>query len=228
MAEFAMVEAARRLAAHDQSHPDPGTHGDVREIVEPAPRAPAHLCQCSSVDVRVDCNGHTGSRPKLRPHVRTGPARLRRRQHMTMGWRRAVDVDWAEAGDAQRRKAERGPPLAQYIFDRTERRIRRGGRNHLPREHLFRATCNERDAFGAAEFDACEIHAALERKMVGVARIELATPAMSTQCSTTELHAHPGQPNGLEKRHLGRGFERRNPVLTEVEGAPFRGYKRPC
>src|SRR5690606_6319915 len=25
--------------------------------------------------------------------------------------------------------------------------------------------------------------------MVGVARIELATPAMSTQCSTTELHA---------------------------------------
>ncbi|MDB5681719.1 MAG: hypothetical protein JWO16_1524 [Sphingomonas bacterium] len=28
--------------------------------------------------------------------------------------------------------------------------------------------------------------------MVGVARIELATPAMSTQCSTTELHAHEG------------------------------------
>ena len=25
--------------------------------------------------------------------------------------------------------------------------------------------------------------------VVGVARIELATPAMSTQCSTTELHA---------------------------------------
>ena len=30
-------------------------------------------------------------------------------------------------------------------------------------------------------------------KMVGVARIELATPAMSTQCSTTELHAHAFQ-----------------------------------
>ncbi len=30
-------------------------------------------------------------------------------------------------------------------------------------------------------------------KMVGVARIELATPAMSTQCSTTELHAHSGR-----------------------------------
>ncbi len=27
-------------------------------------------------------------------------------------------------------------------------------------------------------------------EMVGVARIELATPAMSTQCSTTELYAH--------------------------------------
>ena len=32
--------------------------------------------------------------------------------------------------------------------------------------------------------------------MVGVARIELATPAMSTQCSTTELHAHSGVPLG--------------------------------
>ena len=31
-------------------------------------------------------------------------------------------------------------------------------------------------------------------KMVGVARIELATPAMSTQCSTTELHAHTAMP----------------------------------
>ena len=30
--------------------------------------------------------------------------------------------------------------------------------------------------------------------MVGVARIELATPAMSTQCSTTELHAHTEGP----------------------------------
>ena len=30
----------------------------------------------------------------------------------------------------------------------------------------------------------------LLENMVGVARIELATPAMSTQCSTTELYAH--------------------------------------
>jgi hypothetical protein len=30
--------------------------------------------------------------------------------------------------------------------------------------------------------------------MVGVARIELATPAMSTQCSTTELYAHAARP----------------------------------
>ena len=29
-----------------------------------------------------------------------------------------------------------------------------------------------------------------KENMVGVARIELATPAMSTQCSTTELYAH--------------------------------------
>ena len=32
--------------------------------------------------------------------------------------------------------------------------------------------------------------------MVGVARIELATPAMSTQCSTTELHARGGALSG--------------------------------
>ena len=39
--------------------------------------------------------------------------------------------------------------------------------------------------------------ACLRPFMVGVARIELATPAMSTQCSTTELHAHTaGVPRG--------------------------------
>jgi hypothetical protein len=36
--------------------------------------------------------------------------------------------------------------------------------------------------------------------MVGVARIELATPAMSTQCSTTELHAHNGDYLGVPWR----------------------------
>jgi hypothetical protein len=48
--------------------------------------------------------------------------------------------------------------------------------------------------------------------MVGVARIELATPAMSTQCSTTELHAHSGW-------QLDGGIGRCKPVLSEVEGA---------
>ena len=43
--------------------------------------------------------------------------------------------------------------------------------------------------------------------MVGVARIELATPAMSTQCSTTELHAHGSCANsggwwGVQARNL--------------------------
>lgn len=49
--------------------------------------------------------------------------------------------------------------------------------------------------------------------MVGVARIELATPAMSTQCSTTELHAHCAG-------HLERGSGSRNPRRAD--------YKRPC
>ncbi len=38
--------------------------------------------------------------------------------------------------------------------------------------------------------------------MVGVARIELATPAMSTQCSTTELHAHVAHANISTRRGL--------------------------
>src|SRR5690606_11635004 len=41
--------------------------------------------------------------------------------------------------------------------------------------------------------------------MVGVGRIELPTPAMSTQCSTTELYARtiPGCPRcGRQARHL--------------------------
>ena len=51
--------------------------------------------------------------------------------------------------------------------------------------------------------------------MVGVARIELATPAMSTQCSTTELHAHTegplrsdfGQGKALQAAVLVLGLE---------------------
>jgi hypothetical protein len=37
--------------------------------------------------------------------------------------------------------------------------------------------------------------------MVGVARIELATPAMSTQCSTTELYAHTAGPLAGRSRY---------------------------
>lgn len=47
--------------------------------------------------------------------------------------------------------------------------------------------------------------------MVGVARIELATPAMSTQCSTTELHAHA-------EAHVARGPGARNPGLPPARG----------
>ena len=44
--------------------------------------------------------------------------------------------------------------------------------------------------------------------MVGVGRIELPTPAMSTQCSTTELYAHvfTSKPGGGGSLYLpGRG-----------------------
>jgi hypothetical protein len=47
--------------------------------------------------------------------------------------------------------------------------------------------------------------------MVGVARIELATPAMSTQCSTTELHAHAAIA-------LAPAREAGNPVRLELAG----------
>ena len=43
--------------------------------------------------------------------------------------------------------------------------------------------------------------------MVGVARIELATPAMSTQCSTTELHAHTGYRRQESGGHLEAAFK---------------------
>jgi hypothetical protein len=52
-----------------------------------------------------------------------------------------------------------------------------------------------RDIFGTAGVQAIKKARQLHEPaslstLVGVARIELATPAMSTQCSTTELHAH--------------------------------------
>ena len=45
--------------------------------------------------------------------------------------------------------------------------------------------------------------------MVGVARIELATPAMSTQCSTTELHAHAA-------RHVASALSPCNPEGSQL------------
>src|SRR5688572_412107 len=59
--------------------------------------------------------------------------------------------------------------------------------------------------------------------MVGVARIELATPAMSTQCSTTELHAHTGNRRLLFGGHLEGAFKGRFPIPQGVKVAVLRG-----
>ena len=55
--------------------------------------------------------------------------------------------------------------------------------------------------------------------MVGVARIELATPAMSTQCSTTELHAHPGQPMWLGEAAFREQIGKAQPPFVGLEAA---------
>src|SRR6185503_15269895 len=59
------------------------------------------------------------------------------------------------------------------------------------------------------------------KKMVGVARIELATPAMSTQCSTTELHAHPDQPMWLGEAAFREQLRKAQPGFRPT-------YSRPC
>src|SRR6476659_8501343 len=55
--------------------------------------------------------------------------------------------------------------------------------------------------------------------MVGVARIELATPAMSTQCSTTELHAHPGKPMRLGSRAFREQLRKAQPEFSALQPA---------
>jgi hypothetical protein len=54
--------------------------------------------------------------------------------------------------------------------------------------------------------DTAATHDITEEKMVGVARIELATPAMSTQCSTTELYAHTAGPLAGPSVHGNRSI----------------------
>ena len=61
--------------------------------------------------------------------------------------------------------------------------------------------------------------------MVGVARIELATPAMSTQCSTTELHAHPGQPMRLGEAAFREQLRKAQPSCYRCA---FGLQSRPC
>ena len=68
--------------------------------------------------------------------------------------------------------------------------------------------------------------------MVGVARIELATPAMSTQCSTTELHAHVAVQLQGEGRPLTKGSRLRKRCRTVCvrycrSHAPVRTCGRP-
>ena len=58
----------------------------------------------------------------------------------------------------------------------------------------LRRTCAEDGVDGHSDGEAEKMDKIRGGKMVGVARIELATPAMSTQCSTTELHAHRSAP----------------------------------
>ena len=64
------------------------------------------------------------------------------------------------------------------------------------------------------------------RKMVGVARIELATPAMSTQCSTTELHAH-ADPFKAALR-LVPGASQRRAARGARRVCRCRAQSRPC
>ena len=58
--------------------------------------------------------------------------------------------------------------------------------------------------------------------MVGVARIELATPAMSTQCSTTELHAHFAAAAPGEGWPLPKAFPARKHLLRQI-----KNFRRP-
>jgi hypothetical protein len=57
---------------------------------------------------------------------------------------------------------------------------------------ILRRQCS--DNIGKSLGTGVDLPLEIKGKMVGVARIELATPAMSTQCSTTELHAHAAVP----------------------------------
>jgi hypothetical protein len=75
-------------------------------------------------------------------------------------------------------------------------------------------------SFTAQRSEAAAPDATQAEKMVGVARIELATPAMSTQCSTTELHAHTGNRRGVPAPSLEGAFKRR-------AGNPQGGKRRP-
>ena len=54
---------------------------------------------------------------------------------------------------------------------------------------------------------------------MGVARIELATPAMSTQCSTTELHAHTFVPANRTTRSLATHGQYRKPAKSRCHAS---------
>ncbi len=62
--------------------------------------------------------------------------------------------------------------------------------------------------------------------MVGVARIELAAPAMSTQCSTTELHAHSERSGPYASLGFGASDKWQN-IIEALALSPDRTCDRP-
>jgi len=129
----------------------------VRRSVTLAPKqgAPAVLAERGAIDVGVEGDGD-GERAEGADDVRAGPARLGRRGDEAECRRATVEIDRAEAGDA-----DRGDALgvrAEEVGHAPERLGRRGGGDARLGADVRGAGADDAADARAAGLDAAELH----------------------------------------------------------------------
>jgi hypothetical protein len=157
VSELGVIHAEQRLAANDAADADAGAHGDVREIVQRAARAPAAFRKRRAVHVGVEAHGNAGAPAETARDVGIAPAGLRRRRDETLRRGIGAQIDGPERGDTERaRGAVLLAPAVEHRLDLPQGLFAFAGRQPLDGAHVLGTGAEDAHALGAAELDTRE------------------------------------------------------------------------
>ena len=211
-----MAETARRPSVDDQANADSGSDRDVGKIVEAAPSAPSHLGKRGPVDVGIEQRRHSRHLGQPRSDVGMRPAGLGGRPHLAVGRGCRVDVDRAEARNAEGLESGACFPFAERGFEAAERLFGCRRRHRLASENIAGAGREDCDALGAAQFDARVGHSAALSRASRAGNVKAAAPELSRR-----------QPGPASSRAAGRAHRRRRaPSVRAIPGTRAATLRR--